>query len=530
MSKLNFKRLSRGVKLLTDHIHAQIQSALTLVTSTRVPEGNLENNAGITRMSFSWPVAKFEQPKILSAAFTLTPPQSEFRADGILDPDDQTYILDDLSFSFDVRDEAARITSAAAAGGEGQLDFVDAEKLGFKVSIFEKTASVFGGDANFDNTLFSLDLPSTLYLGEAGTNRSNPAVLSSIGATLNPYKTYLLAVDCSTYLDDANVQVNSLMVSLSFRSRLRTRDSGQASVQNIPKGAELSAPQQYGEPYTSPKTLTTPAAGSVIKAEVSGLDSGVQGSLELVDSAVRTGLLGGYDSKSRRVGYETLRDDASYQVIAVPMWGNGWLISSSGTDVEHLPYMGAVPFSDAVTDRRIIPIHYPMVIHHVICCVNYAGLTPPTTSTYKFDVGVGIGCGIRSDSHSYRQAAFASINKLTPAIDTYNGGGGLGLINNVQGSLYNIPLVGTGGAGFSSVTGKPFYAGVSNSTEQARSGAAEAVGGGNVAIASIDGKEQWIEVRMSLQDTVGIDAMPAGEGLVGYGGHWVYIIGKRHVC
>ena len=49
MSKLNFKRLSRGVKLLTDHIHTQLQAALSLVTSTKVPEANLEQNAGISR-------------------------------------------------------------------------------------------------------------------------------------------------------------------------------------------------------------------------------------------------------------------------------------------------------------------------------------------------------------------------------------------------------------------------------------------------------------------------------------------------
>jgi hypothetical protein len=526
MSKLNFKRLSRGVKLLTDHIHSQIQSALTLVTNTRVPEANLQNNAGVTRLSFSWPVAKGVSPKTLSAAFNLAPPQGEFRSDGILDPEDQTFILDELSFSFDVRDEAARITSPTDPSGEGELTFYQSENLAFKVSIFEKSASVFGGDANFDSTLFSLDYPSTLYLGSAGTNRSNPAVLSSIGATLNPYKTYLLAVDCSTYLESPNYQVNSVMVSMAFRSKLRPRDAGEVNVQNIPQGSELSAPQQYGAPYLDVKTLTTPAAGSTIKAEASGLDTGVQGALELVDTSVRSGLTGGYNNKSRRNGYESLRDDSSYQIIAVPMWGNGWY----GAATADLPYMGASPFTDAVVDRRIIPIHYPMVIHHVVCCANYSGIVAPTTATYKIDVGVGIGCGIRSDSHSYRQAAFASITNLTTPIDAYSGSSGLGLIDGVRGSLYDIPLVGTGGVGFSSVTGKPFYVGQASSTEQARSGAAETVGGGDVAIASIDGKEQWIEVRMSLQDTAGIGSMPAGQGLIGYGGHWVYIIGKRHVC
>ena len=528
MSKLNFKRLSRGVKLLTNHIHTQIQSALTLITSSRVPQENLQKNAGVTRMTFSWPVAKFQEPGIVSAAFNLVPPQESFREDGILDPDDPTYILDTLSFGFDVRDEAARITSAAAAAGEGQLDFVDAEKLAFKITIYEKTASTFGGDANFDKTVFSLDLPSTLYLG--AFNRSNPLVLSDIGVTINPYRTYLLAVDCNTYLDDANVQVNGIVTSLTFRSELRERDSGSANVQNIPQSPELAAGQQYGQAYTDPKTVVVPAGATpVISAEASASDTGVQGGLELIDTAVRKGLTGGYSTRSRRFGYETLKHDAAYQVIAVPMWGNGWFIQKGSADNALLPYMGAA-LTDTVVDRRIIPIHHPMVIHHVVCCLNYAGINPPTTATHSFDIGVGIGCGIRSDSHSYRQVARATITAATTAIDSYDGSGGLGLISGVKGSLYNVPLVGTGGTGFATTTGKPFFVGQSTSMEEARSGAASVVGGGNTTISSIDGKEQWIEVRMGFEDTAGIDNMPAGEGLVGYGGHWVYIIGKRQVC
>ena len=528
MSKLNFKRLSRGVKLLTDHIHTQLQAALSLVTSTKVPEANLEQNAGISRLTFSWPVAKFLAPNTLTAAFNLLPPQNEFRADGILDPDDATYILDTLSFSFDVRDEAARISSAAAAGGEGQLDFVDTDKLSFKVSLFEKSALHFGGDSAIDKTVFSLDYPSTLYLGQY--NRSNPSVLEDIGATINPYRTYLLAVDCSTYLDDANVQANSIMVSMTFKSKLRSRDSGSASVQNMPQGSELSGAQQYGGSYVSAQTITTPAAGSVIKAETTGADTGVQGSFEKVDEAVRQGLSGGYNTKGRRFGYESLLNDASYQIIAVPMWGNGWFVQKGSADNALLPYMGSTPYSDQVIDRRIIPIHYPMVIHHVMCCINYSGLTVPTTNTYEFDVGVGIGCGMRSDSHSYRQVARATIGKTTAPFDSYEGSSGLYLLPDVRGSMYNVPLVGTGGTGAISPTGKPFYVGQSDSPEELRSAAAQVVGGAPVAIASIDGKEQWIEVRMGFKDSAGIDNMPANEGLVGYGGHWVYIIGKRHVC
>ena len=53
MSKIGFKRLSRGVKLLTSHIHTQIQSALTRITSTGFDASEMENNAGSFRVNVS---------------------------------------------------------------------------------------------------------------------------------------------------------------------------------------------------------------------------------------------------------------------------------------------------------------------------------------------------------------------------------------------------------------------------------------------------------------------------------------------
>ena len=539
MSKLNFKRLSRGVKLLTDHIHAQLQSALTLVTSTKVPQENLEQNAGVSRLSFSWPVAQGivvgTPDNYLSAAFNLLPPQEEFRNDGILNPDDPTLILDTLSFSFDVRDEAARLQSSAvgfpATSTEGALDFTDVDKLSFKISIFEKIPNGFSGATsatNFDKTVFSIDYPNTLYSGKY--NRNNPVVLEDIGVMMNPYRTYLLVVDCSSYLSSSNFQVNSVMVSMTFNSTLRLRDSGSTNVQNIPQSTELAGGEQYGGSYVSAETITTPAAGAVIKAETTGSDTGVQGSFEKIDAAVRHGLSGGYTTKGRRFGYESLLNDAAYQVIAVPMWGNGWLVKPGQVWNQYLPYMGVTPYSDTVVDRRIIPIHYPMVIHHVTCFLNYQECSPPTTGTFSYQVGVGIGCGLRSDSHSYRQVAFKKIDSATVPFDNYTASPtAVGTVSG-YGKIYDIPLVGTGGLGLSLTTGKPFYVGQTNSTEELRSPAAEAVGGAAVSQPSIDGKEQWIEVRMSLGDSAGIENMPASQGLVGYGGHWVYIIGKRHAC
>jgi hypothetical protein len=469
-----------------------------------------------------------DAPQKASALFSLTPPQELFRSDGALDPGDPDYILDSISFAIDTRDEAAAITSFANALGEGELSFSDSTKVSYKLSILEKKMTHFDGDTSFDNTVLTVDYPN---LGFNNTqSRTSPQVRNNLGISLNPYNSYCLVVDCTSI--SGSLQTNSLNVTLTVKSRLLARDSGSSAVQNIPQSIELSGAQQYGGPYVNAETLTVPAAGSVIKAKTDHLDTGVQGSIEKIDAAVRSGLSGGYNRKGRRFGYETLATDSAYQVIAVPMWGNGWYVGQGKVDTPLLPYMGASPYADPVVDRRIIPIHHSMTVHHVHCFLNYAGLTKPTTATYAYDIGVGIGCGLQSDTHSYRQLARLSFDNSTKdlfMIDDFDGSGGFALGPDLKGTLMNVPLVGLGGVGYDSC-GKPFYVGLSDSPEETRSGAAETVGGADVAISSIDGKEQWIEVRMLFKDTAGIDNMPAGEGLVGLGGHWVYIIGKRHAC
>ena len=55
MAKFTLKRLSRGVALLTSHIHAQVSSALALLTNTGVEKDNLEKGYGTFRLNLSIP-------------------------------------------------------------------------------------------------------------------------------------------------------------------------------------------------------------------------------------------------------------------------------------------------------------------------------------------------------------------------------------------------------------------------------------------------------------------------------------------
>ena len=119
----------------------------------------------------------------------------------------------------------------------------------------------------------------------------------------------------------------------------------------------------------------------------------------------------------RRFGASNILDDASYEIIAVPMWGNGWYVEGLGgaavtppsdNNLPYLPYVGASPFAGTTCDRRIIPLRYPMVIHHVLAFRNFTGGIRPTQATLTNSVGVGIATGNRADSYNNREVAYAS--------------------------------------------------------------------------------------------------------------------------
>lgn len=516
MPKIGFKRLSRGVKLLTSHIHSQIGEALTRVTSTGVAPENLENGKGVTRLSFSWPLWRNDglaAPPSCSSTFILPPPQEIFRSDLIAYPQDPVYILDTISFSFDSRAESAAIVDNAGA----DLSFSGSTDVAFGLSISERAISP--SLAEPANTVVSIEYPNLGFISDQV--RTNPQVREQLGVQFSPYKAYTLKVEASDLLTAASYMVASVLVTMTFRSEMRRRDSGSADVQNIPEGPDLPAASRYGAPYTNPQTVLTPLATAQIVASPTVTDDGVQGALEKIDVSVRSGLLGGYTETSRRHGYESLLNDAAYEVIAVPMWGNGWFVGNSAiSNHALLPYVGAA-FDQQVVDRRIIPLHFPMVIHHVIAFVNYQGGSRPTTATYSYSLGVGIGTGIRSDSNGYRQVAYdtwSNVNYGTNLLDA-----------SLNGDTRSVPIVGTGGVGFTT-NGKPMYVGKTSNSDAVRSPAASATLGPPVAIGSIDGKEQWLEIRMAFGDSAGINNLLLGQTLVGHGGHWVYIIGKKQVC
>ena len=244
-------------------------------------------------------------------------------------------------------------------------------------------------------------------------------------------------------------------------------------------------------------------------------------------------------------------------------------------------------------DRRIIPITHPMTIHHVVFAMNYtsdriAMATDATANAYsgrsawknmsepndtvKYEVGVGMVSGVRGDAFGYAQVAYSSwvnsssaqlsdgqidaVNLGLRAVDAHN-----------EYKLWSVPLVletGKNGVGYWSqyaaagkgINGKPFYVGEANTYTHARTtiggvgGAAGSYAFSGGAVGAGNGTEQYLEVRFAVDPTnaganvpYAFDAgEPAAERVewqatdlretdlaIGYGGCWLYIIGKKHV-
>ena len=204
---------------------------------------------------------------------------------------------------------------------------------------------------------------------------------------------------------------------------------------------------------------------------------------------------------------------------------------------------------------------------------------PGANKTVKYSVGVGMLCGPRSDNFSYQQVAYSEFTPNPTTITTGLPDGVIDLVKMglpasqgapAEWALISVPIVhqtagpgaanGTGywGADISPVAwakghqGTPFFVGEGNSYTRVRTpvGLATAAGGTEPPFGAVlpngssMGCEQFLEVRLSVapSDLVNVLAGPAGPTQVqptsdylrsdiflGYGGCWVYIIGKKHL-
>ena len=609
MSKIERKRLARGTKLTPDHIFDPVQSggsdgAAYQINTANIDPDQLQTPNAPFRINLHIPYIASDinddaNQCVFGVPFTLPPLQDFFSVtsatavSGSLRTPDLTdttprLILDEVSFSFDQRaencaiadqfygDEAGHADRDGRSLLSGKMSFDGASDLSFRISIREKTPMIFTA-TNFPTThdpesvmiekeVFGTDIGSFSYTG--AFLRNNPFIATDINKSINPYSTYMFLIDVKNIKDptiaDNTMCLPSVNVSLRFRHPLVVRDTG-AGIQNIPstttpnnRGAKNS---RTAESKTI--TITEPAAGAIIAADGAG---GVSNELASVDKVFKDGLKGGYSREGMPPALEELEADAGYDVISVPLFNN----RTNGGILEN--DVGVQPGSEgasslSVWDSRIIPIAYPMTIHHVILAWNWsvffpktslpvpASMLTPNTSTFTVETGVAAGTMLRSASWAYNQIARLVINQPTNSGSSTvpQSTWSVGSIDRVKfryeslkrkgtsgawdqiyknawdWELHQVPIVGSAspdGTGYYA-QGKPYYVGRNWSLNAARDNVYNT---SNVSVAPADqGCEQFIEVRMKISDSAGLANLTANSLISGYGGHFVYIIGKKHL-
>ena len=174
-----------------------------------------------------------------------------------------------------------------------------------------------------------------------------------------------------------------------------------------------------------------------------------------------------------------------------------------------------------------------------------------------YSVGVGMVSGPGGDDTEYQQLAYRQITNggISPASatvpkDFFIDGVNMDLpalqsaTDTAEYKLVNVPLVGAGGKGYTA-GGTPVFIGQSNTYREQRKGVSD-VPGLPVYSDAFDGKpgmERYLEVRLEVDPeypvhkvdpTTPADVEFGGnynqqDIFIGYGGCWVYLIGKKHL-
>ena len=552
MSKIDRKRLARGTFLVPKHVYdpikssgagaaAQINTAAITTEQLQTPNAPFRVNLHIPYIASD--ISDNSNDALYGVPFTLPPLQDYFsvRSEGAvtgfikspsINDSVPRVVLDELSFSFDQRAENCAIADqfyGDAAGhadrdgqsaNEGRMSFDAASDLNFRISIREKTPAMFT-DALFpgshdaenvvmEKEIFGTDISSNSYTGKF--LRNNPLVVTDINKSINPYATYMLIIDAKS------------LVSTTLTNG----------------------------------TLCLP---SVIKADGS---SGVSNELATIDKVFRDGLKGGYDRQGMTPAVEELAATAGYEVIAVPLFNNrvnGGVVKDDIAAEPNRVVDGGD--TDAIWDCRVVPISHPITVHHVILAWNWSSCFPrtglptpanqqvPDTSTFKVETGVAIGTMLRSDAYSYNQIAFGqmteptdrSANTTVPSSTWYPASidrakyrnmsakrkGSSGSmdqrgLNAWDWELHQVPILGGGspaGTGYYP-QGHPYYVGKNWSLNADRNNVYNI--GGSSVVPNDPGCEQFIEVRMKIGDSAGLNNL-ASNSLVSF----VYIICKKHL-
>lgn len=457
-------------------------------------------------------------------------------------------VLDEISVSFDQGGEPAVISGDFAVPNVGLLDYANIVGLTLHLAIVEKAmnATTAGAPWTPDREIASVTIggaqvqPGVLQSSVAflsSFSRLNPFILADIGAKLDPYKTYVMMLTFmdGTNLPTQNIALPSLQINFKLHHPIVART--QSNIQNAPVLTKHGQSMwQVGAPPLGNVLVDSTAGGKGVQDPfVVGSTGGVPTNAAF-DVAIRQGLEGGLFKDGDVPPQEALLDDSAYTVIAVPMWQNCGPTSVNqavSEDIASLiPWGGAAPFAGPCCDRRIITLHHPLEIHHVIAAQSYlnSGLATqlhPSAATHTTAIGVGISTGKRGDDERDQQIALLSFAanagapmdkiRTTPTAQT--------LFQDPAAKwdleLYPVPLVGfaaSPGKGFVN-QGSPIFVAKGDSKTRTRSN----IAGAPPLTAGI---ETTLECLWSFGDTAGLSGAPANRVYAGVGGNWIFIIGK----
>lgn len=566
---ISFKRLRRGVKLLAEHIYDPIHTTLQLLTASGVTHDHLDTPSGSFRINLYIPVyttvsggtaailGGFGDTNPQSIPFFI-PPFQEYTRDALgfntsTRPD---VFLREVSLSTDTRAEPVALqdywtdVDAGAANhqsAEGDMRSNAAEDMGYELIIYSKDISP-SRPTRFENIIYRMEVPAAAL--NQSVLRLNPYVQSGLKVEIDPEKAYLAQFTAKKGL--LPKPQFSVSMSMKFSHQLVARDTT-ANIQNIPSHNGVFAP-------VTESFVKSAANDAIVATGAKGINTG----FEKIDDLFTGKLRGGYNRFSQRhepgtdLKAENILECAGYDVLAVNLFSGFWAVKggTGGTvadgymRAQDLPYLNATA-NTWTFDRRIIPLPFPMTIHHVFASVNFSGTKGqmsrlPTTSNFKNRIGVGLMTGIRADKYTYDQVAYlewdntfaATIDRSAEWLDDSLAAPG----ERSQGYFFHtvpVPLVGSGGntfdpiGGISYTQGRPVFAGQGVYSASASYAPTHTRSNINTGAPNCAGAEQALEVRWSFGDTtngmVHTATYPNQEMVLGLGGHWVFIYGKKHL-
>jgi hypothetical protein len=596
MAKVTRTKLARGTKINADHVHTPLSSIASQINASNIDAMQMQQRQGTFRINLNFASIGAEGPfydqNPWSVPFCLPPLQEYWNVTSVgglkqwnTDTGTPQVFLDEITLGFDQKDAGAAIVSEGDFVAPGRLnaeanksDYSTIQAYDFTVSLVEKSQKYFGGTDELyraDRTIFSIPLEEVLFSGLE--RRENPLLIGDINQAINPYKTYAFVIHAPNLYKTTGMQnVNyyafiSMTISMKFRTDLVNREEYDTTSGKTPQNFPTKDSNQAKRSRTligQAITITPPVAGDTITADDA---KGVNTNYELIDRVFREKMRGGYNTFGEVAGRQELDQDASYEVIAVPLMGNqvcGGIIDQLAGLAPYCDHTAAAA-AQVIADRRFIPIVRPLVIHHVILAWNWqkfkSYLLPtgivatnapsrapgaPYASTFKCEIGVGALSGLRGDLRTYQSIASHTMTGPYGAdgepnaswsateIDRIRVGEASAdvRVNTVTGlnighwdwGMHYIPIRGAanpagGGSGYYS-TDKPFFVGKGWSPVSGRTNVVNSAG--SVAPITL-GQEQVIEVRMRITDTTLGLQDNTNRNLTGYGGHYVYLICKK---